>query len=824
MNEQRQYLKELEKTTKEIIGVCPQNKKGYAQYFTQLHLLPENQPIFARSKIKGEIFFDIELKGEKHKNPPTKEEWKILKQETERLTAFLTLRGIPFIEAMSGRGIHIHIFTTLRNDFLEKLFFQWIIENSNISTQFLDDHIMKSIGEKKIRCLGSKHLSLNLYKSLNSAKKSFEEVEYPKRISLYRPTKKELEELYKLYEEQQQKREFRKRSGKIELTDCNLVNYALHNKLPQGKRAYVFSKNFMALKPNNEQIRQYCLSQEDPEINPSSVKAWKDYEFNCYELQKWAIEFNLFDQICSHCPFRRETNKSKLEKAIELSKDPFLLYKVKRELDKKIVGEDRLKLTIFLLCSTIKSVNKLCGQVTGESSAGKSLVVNETLKLFPEENIFDFTRVTKRALDYLENQNLDDLILFIGEGAGAEEALETIKLMTDQITDERKFLTIEKDKKGNIIGKQVKTKGNPAFITTTAKIIDDLEFSNRLFTMGCDLSVEQTERIVDFILQKEKDLKEVEDREFREILKTMFRFQIKKLEVKIPFAQTLKEFFKPYLKKVKVRRDVQKLLMLIKASAVLHQAQRPIIQKGGKSIVIAYPQDFWNAFLLGSSFLKKTIESMHETTSKVLKIIEKHEDDLMNEYDSMSGKSAIGFSIEDFRELKEIDLARDSLYRHLESLTDMGKLKKTKVGRNNVYTLLKTEESPQNFGFISNPSLIVEKMKKEFEEWLKAQQESRIFQNLCITHTLSFNKYNNILTGKEVVIDKEDFLRQRLLEYIHKKGRLDITEIANKDLAEKVLEPMLKEGILTKSKTGVYKLQGKKSEVKQPPFKTKQVF
>jgi len=80
-----------------------------------------------------------------------------------------------------------------------------------------------------------------------------------------------------------------------------------------------------------------------------------------------------------------------------LMDDPALLYRIKTELDKTVIGEDENKLLLYLICASSYTDFNLSAVITGSSSAGKSWLKNNVLKYFA--NVLSFTRMTAAAPD-----------------------------------------------------------------------------------------------------------------------------------------------------------------------------------------------------------------------------------------------------------------------------------------------------------------------------------------------------------------------------------------------------------------------------------------
>jgi len=119
---------------------------------------------------------------------------------------------------------------------------------------------------------------------------------------------------------------------------------------------------------------------------------------------------------------------------------------------------------------------------------------------------------------------------------------------------------------------------------------------NRLINVPVDLSEEQTNAINQYQVKLasqpwlfEKDIEIYED------YQNAFRL-LEGHAILIPYAAALIDMVNP--RHIKSRRDLNKVLWLIEASALVHQYQRPVLELDDKKYVIATFQDLMNAFLI----------------------------------------------------------------------------------------------------------------------------------------------------------------------------------------------------------------------------------
>ena len=231
----------------------------------------------------------------------------------------------------------------------------------------------------------------------------------------------------------------------------------------------------------------------DELIDDVKVVYERGYEYGCRTLQNW----------CNHteCRFSpKGISEEALEIAEEMLKSPDLICKIKKLLDKVIVGEDDNKLLAFILgLSGIRPFAEEKQIVTykAEPGAGKSHIIREAVsKVY---NVKERGRFSPTAIEYGNLQNYD--ILVLKELFGEEH--NRLRLLS---ADDRGYIA------------EITVRGDEGFTTTeivippitiftsTARIALSPEFERRSWLISwLDTSEEQTKRIWEFKAKKHEE-------------------------------------------------------------------------------------------------------------------------------------------------------------------------------------------------------------------------------------------------------------------------------------------------------------------------------
>jgi hypothetical protein len=237
-----------------------------------------------------------------------------------------------------------------------------------------------------------------------------------------------------------------------------------------------------------------------------------------------------------------------------------------------VVGEEDNKLLVYLVATSCLLPHPLSLSIISQSSAGKSLLINRVLDLFPPERVMRFTRMSPRALFYVDEPGrLKHKILFIEEAIGAKDADYGVRSMQS----ERRLanlVTMTDLKTGKLTTQETVVEGPLAYMTSSVEALDH-ETSTRSFEITIDESPKQTARIVDH-LRHERTLAGIRERMAGEAITLRHRTAQRLLDP----VQVVNEYADQLTfpsGSLRLRREAGKYFSLIEVLAFLHQHQRP---------------------------------------------------------------------------------------------------------------------------------------------------------------------------------------------------------------------------------------------------------
>jgi hypothetical protein len=265
----------------------------------------------------------------------------------------------------------------------------------------------------------------------------------------------------------------------------------------------------------------------------------------------------------------------------------------------------------------------------GAPAAGKNLVVERTLELIPSESVIRFSGASPKALAYFGGPGPNVFrgkIIYIPEAAfftdrhGVESEF-TVMLRT-LISEGRVVYSFVSVREGQDPVTVTMVKNGPiAAIITTARDVDP-ELKTRTLVNDADETGEQTVAIVKRILS---DL-----RTPRPNLQPWLDFQWwlamdAPYRVRVPFKEDifagLVRWRSDFLETaaLRVRRDINNIICAVKASAVLHKAQREVDDDGA---IVATLDDYANVHAAFDGDLAHLYGKASERTVAVVRAIE----------------------------------------------------------------------------------------------------------------------------------------------------------------------------------------------------------
>ncbi len=282
------------------------------------------------------------------------------------------------------------------------------------------------------------------------------------------------------------------------------------------------------------------------------------------------------------------------EQAAKLLRSPNLIELFLDLCHTQYVGRDKTLILIKLATMTRHLKRGLSVVLIGKSSVGKSALVDTVLMTVDQEVVENFSRTSAQYLLY-RTKPLDHKIVTFYEFNGADSSSAIIR--TALTEGELHLGTVQKDASGSLCATEIRkeTQGLVILSTYTGSKIDT-ELSTRV--------------LLQEITHDEELAREVYRRKAVSVDNNVDRFRVwqaadKLLEARpvvIPYLSKLAEVFPT--KEERFHRDYDKTIMLIKASALLHQYQREQDENGA---IIAREEDYRLVYSLGDAFTQSLL-------------------------------------------------------------------------------------------------------------------------------------------------------------------------------------------------------------------------
>jgi len=416
-----------------------------------------------------------------------------------------------------------------------------------------------------------------------------------------------------------------------------------------------------------------------------------------------------------------------LEKISKLKNIDDVLEKIVTLYNSKIKGEEHNIKFLYCVCLSkdLPRDYRLHAIIQSQSSAGKSNLLNTILEAFTD-SVLDFTEFTNAFINRSQS-NYDGYIFKLEQMEKTNEDKRLTLGNLKPLLSEGKLRIglVDKDNKGKNTPKTLEVDGIPVFITTSTKYNIDQEALNRTFLMQVDESKEQTERIIDHVLDKYSNINydsnwKKNKLELIEITKT-YSDIAKQLEgIFIPFKEKIRDVIPSEL--LTIRRDLSKILNLTCVIAFLNFTKRRLIpcsdevrlaskkpyfyhnlkaEPLNRYYLIAEPDDFKEALKIGGEAIEQTLNKMNQSSKSVYDIfVELYKE----EPDGITNKDIAD----------KISLSQNRIGEVMKQLYEMGYVTRQKVGKE--YHYFTTSKKFENIKF--NEIVFTE---LELESWIEAQ-------------------------------------------------------------------------------------------------------
>jgi hypothetical protein len=349
---------------------------------------------------------------------------------------------------------------------------------------------------------------------------------------------------------------------------------------------------------------QLTIIQEENTILPATIydgdfikkKKLRDEVFHHIKAAISEDSFNEFISVLQKEQNKRlqqktgEEEEEEEKEEIKLGYDESLLYKIKKELDDRHVGDDEEKLLAFVLSVSglLPPEDKQIVVIKGTPSVGKTNLCKHVTSWCKIREVGQFS---ENVLKYEDLTAYD--IFYLNELFGEERT--RIRLMS---ASDSGYIALVSEKSEKGWHAQEYRIPPMTIFTTTAAIEVETQFEDRSWIISLDESKEQTKRVINFFVgkhTKEMHQKLMKTKKEKTIIDTL-RPRLSKYDILIPYAMYIPEIITKLTKlTIRTRRDIQKITALIKLITFLYQNSRPKIG----DILIATPIDLYYAYRIG---------------------------------------------------------------------------------------------------------------------------------------------------------------------------------------------------------------------------------
>lgn len=264
-----------------------------------------------------------------------------------------------------------------------------------------------------------------------------------------------------------------------------------------------------------------------------------------------------------------------------LAYEPHILERFADEFQRcGVVGETKIGKLLYLALTSRFLPRPVSVAVKGPSSSGKSFTTVQVLRFFPLSAYLTFTAMSEKVLVYT-NADLRHrfIVLFEADGMGSMASY----LMRSLLSEGKILYEVtEKTEKG-FVPRRIEKEGPTGLLVTTTDVNLHPENETRLISVTVTDTPEQTRAVFLALATKHHTVMDLTPWiELQEWLENANH------AVCIPYAITLANLVPTTA--TRLRRDFGKILDLIQAHAILHQALRQRDQDG--RIIATLEEDY----------------------------------------------------------------------------------------------------------------------------------------------------------------------------------------------------------------------------------------
>jgi hypothetical protein len=278
------------------------------------------------------------------------------------------------------------------------------------------------------------------------------------------------------------------------------------------------------------------------------------------------------------------------DEADALLADPVLTKRVIDDVARQgVAGERELVLTIYLVGVSRLLRHPLAAIVQGPSASGKSYLIEKVASLFPPEALIRATQMTPQALFHMPAGRLRHRFVVAGERSRVEDddRAEATRALRGMLSAGKLTKLMPMKVNGTIETVPIEQEGPIAFIesTTLSKVFE--EDATRCLMLHTDERPKQTRLIVARVAAAHSGDSGLASTERVVLRHFALQRMLRPYAVVIPYADRVGALFTS--DRVEARRAFPQMLVMIQASAILHQRQR---KKIGDGSLLATLEDY----------------------------------------------------------------------------------------------------------------------------------------------------------------------------------------------------------------------------------------
>ncbi len=375
-----------------------------------------------------------------------------------------------------------------------------------------------------------------------------------------------------------------------------------------------------------------------------------------------------------------ERSRAAWASCAELAKEPRILDCVADEMARAgVAGESRVVRFLYLAVTSRLLDNPVSVAVKGPSSAGKSYLAERVLEFFPQSAYYGLTAMSERALAYSE-EPLSHRFLVICEAAGLQSDFASYLIRSLLSEGRVRYETVEKTSQG-LRSRLIEREGPTGLLLTTTAVQLHPENETRLLSLQVTDTPEQTRAVLRALADEDADTPDYAPwHALQEWL------EISERRVVIPFAADLAETVPPVA--VRLRRDFEALLTLIRAHALLHRATR---ERDAKGRIVASLEDYAVVRELVSDLIADGVEAtvrdtVRETVNAVARVLAGGADEVTTTEVS-----------------RELGLDKGSGYRRVQTAISAGYLRNLETRRGRPARLVLGDPLPEDRALLPSP-------------------------------------------------------------------------------------------------------------------------